>query len=99
MKITKTCNELLKRSIEQYIHFCKIEARINSDCPNLPSWFKDRSAEYYQGGKNAAQGTIETILHLHNAYQGYSEYKEKTVNGIEYQYNLYVGITDQYPTK
>lgn len=97
MKITKKCNELLIQSIEQYIHFCKIEARILNNCPNLPSWFKDKTAEYYQGCKNTSQGTIESILHLHNAYKGYSERTGKTVNNIEYSYNLYIGMHDFYP--
>ena len=99
MKITKTCNKLLEQSIDQYIHFCKLEARINADCPNLPPWVKDKPVEYYQGCKTSVQGTIETILHLHNAYKGYSEHIEKTVNGIEYRYNLYTSVTDLYPTK
>ena len=68
----KVYDQLVELSNRAELHL-SVAIRIDTNCENLPDYFKDKSAPYYVGMAAGNYAAMETILNSNNAYAGYTE--------------------------
>lgn len=80
-KMSKAILKVMSEQIMVAVHNASIIARINNNCPYLPSRFKDKPVSYYEGMLDATYATIDSLLHAHKIYQGYNDFQFSNKHG------------------
>lgn len=71
MKLSKALIKILDQQEESAKHLAGIIIRLKHHCTALPSWFTDKSADYYEGMLQGCYASTEAILHGTGNYKGF----------------------------
>lgn len=90
MALSASNRKIISGLEEQIEHLALTIARIQADCPNLPSWFTDKPVEWYQGALDITEGFMSTVLMANRVYSGFQEVTVKNTQfKVEYTVKRY----------
>lgn len=90
-RLNKQVKAFLKECAEAEMHYVSIAHRIRTNCEFLPSHFKDKPAEYYDGMRDINRSNIERLLMSHNKYEGFREMTSEDSLGNKLTCRYYYG--------